>query len=680
MGADTMSKEAYTDTPTGGHVEKDPRCFILGTAGHIDHGKTALVRALTGTDTDRLPEEKKRGMTIDIGFARLDVGGFRFGIVDVPGHERFVRNMVAGAAGNDLVMLVIAADDAVMPQSHEHLEILTWLGLQAGIVVITKCDLADPALLNLVEEDVCTLTSGTFLEQAPIVRTSTVTGIGIDEVKHALAHMAAGTVMAETGTLFRMPIDRAFTLTGRGTIVTGTITSGEVHEGDEVAWLPDGQTVRVRSLETHGTTVGTLRRGQRAAIGLATLHHSQIQRGHELATPGWLRATRLLTVDLALSRHAAEPLRHRTRVRLHLGSAECVAIVSLLQGSSIDPGAKGRAQLFVAAPVTATCGQAFVIRSVSPVVTLGGGRVLQPTPQRIARRNVATFDWITALAESESLRRCEAAIRAYRDPGWTPLDLCRDAGVDEAKATVAIRSLQRDGRVVALPGEHDRGALLHAKVVDAWEDRLMDAVRRHHATHRLEPGMPAPEIPEAAGLRGREDLAALLLSRLVEAGHLVRRGNLLAYPSFEPGLTDRETDIYNALVQQIKAGGYAPPLQEELARDPSMISPGVDLGALLRLAVARAELIHLGKGIYLSTHAELTLRDTVITALATHESGMTVSEIRQLLNTSRKFAVPLCEYLDRAGVTRRHGDRRKLITRRPTTPVSPSASEPSPGS
>ena len=314
------------------------RDLVLGTAGHIDHGKTALVRALTGVDTDRLPAEKQRGITIDLGFAALSLGAHRLALIDVPGHERFVRNMLAGASGLDLAMLVIAADDSVMPQTREHLEILRLLGLAGGLIALTKCDLADLAWISLVEDEVRELVRGTFLENAAVVRTSAVTGLGIDELKVELARLCDSVTVRQDSGLFRMAIDRSFTVAGHGTVVTGTVASGSVCPGDDLEWQPAGRVVRVRGLHRHDQPVERLGRGSRGAINLVGVHHGKIGRGQELAAPGYLQATRILSVDVASSGEAVRALRHRGRYRVHLGTAEVAATLALLEGNDLCRG------------------------------------------------------------------------------------------------------------------------------------------------------------------------------------------------------------------------------------------------------------------------------------------------------------------------------------------------------
>src|SRR6516165_5379621 len=382
-----------------------PRDLILGTAGHIDHGKTSLVKALTGVDCDRLPEEKKRGITIDIGFAALALGAYHLGIVDVPGHERFVKNMLAGATGIDLALLVVAADDSVMPQTREHLEILRLLGLRHGLIALTKCDLVDETTREVVELEVRELVQGTFLENAPIIPTSAHSGAGIAELKTALAEACQKVEERGGGQWFRLAIDRSFIVQGHGTVVTGSVTSGSLRVGDEVEWQPRGEKVCVRSLQNHDTPVEEVHRGQRAAVNLAGVHHEDVVRGQELATPGYLVPARVLTVRLHCLADARRPIKHRAPIRFHVGTAEIMGLVSLLDCDAVEPRGWGLAQVFLEEPATATWGQPFVVRGSSATQTLGGGQVLQPAATKIRRRHLEMLERIESLWSGDARER-----------------------------------------------------------------------------------------------------------------------------------------------------------------------------------------------------------------------------------------------------------------------------------
>ena len=402
-----------------------PRDLILGTAGHIDHGKTALVKALTGTDCDRLPEEKARGITIDIGFARLDLGDYRLGIVDCPGHERFIKNMLAGATGIDLALLIVAADDSVMPQTREHLEILRLLGLKHGVIALTKSDLVDDTTREVVALDIRELVKDTFLADAPIIPTSVVTGRGMEELKTAIAAESAKVVQRQEEEWFRLAIDRSFVVQGHGTVVTGSVTSGTVKVGDELAWQPRGETVRVRSLQNHERPVEEVHRGQRAAINLAGVAHEQVERGQELATPGYLVPTKVLTVRLNTLTGNRRPIKHRAEVRLHIGTAETLATVSLLDCDHADPGQWALAQLFLEEPVTAVWGQPFVLRDSSAEHTLGGGQVLQPVAGKVRRRHVEVLERVEKLWSGDPVARAEVVAWFGGFRGATPADFVR---------------------------------------------------------------------------------------------------------------------------------------------------------------------------------------------------------------------------------------------------------------
>src|SRR6516165_9680290 len=466
-----------------------PRDLILGTAGHIDHGKTSLVKALTGIDCDRLPEEKARGITIDIGFATLDLGEYRLGIVDVPGHERFIKNMLAGATGIDLAVLVIAADDSVMPQTREHLEILRLLGLRHGVTALTKCDLVDETTLEVVELEIRDLVRGSFLEEAPIIRTSAQTGKGIDELKAAIVECCrhaepAGLEDSPRGlgeAWFRLPIDRSFIVQGHGTVVTGSVTSGSVRVGDELEWQPRGERVRVRSLQNHDRPVEEIHRGMRAAINLAGVHHEDVIRGQELAVPGYLVPAKVLTVRLHCLADVRKPIKHRAAVRFHIGTAEIMGTVSLLDCDAIEPGGWGLAQVFLEEPATATWGQPFVVRGASATQTLGGGQVLQPVARKVRRRHLEMLERIERLWTGDAEQRALTVAWFGGFAGFTPADLVRGANVGPEQAQALIERLRQRGDLVEIAISQARHVLLHADIVKELDERILQALARLHA-------------------------------------------------------------------------------------------------------------------------------------------------------------------------------------------------------
>lgn len=633
------------------------RDLVIGTAGHIDHGKTALVRALTGVDTDRLPAEKKRGITIDLGFAALELEGRALALVDVPGHERFIRNMLAGASGLDLAMLIVAADDSVMPQTREHLEILRLLGLSAGVVVLTKADLVDEGWLNLVEDDVRALVAGSFLEGAEVVRTSSTTGRGIGDLAASLGRLADRAPDRDDPGLFRMAIDRSFTVAGHGTVVTGTVASGEVALGDDLQWFPEGRAVRVRGLHRHDRPVDRVARGARAAINLGGVHHLEVRRGHELAAPGYLAASRVVSVEFRESPGAARPLRHRARYRVHIGTAEVAASLSIL--GTDEPGDPGPrlAQLFLAEPVAAVHGQPFVIRQESPPATLGGGRVLQPVARRIRRRDRPALDRLARLGSADPSDRISAALTFLGLTPWTDRSLARDSGVSIAAIGPAVEALGASGALVSLPLGPRRSARVLAEFAGDLEDRVLRAIGRLHKASPRHSAITRARVASALADLENDGLVAAVIERLRAAGRVSADARTVALAGHEPKLSQAERKLKKEMAEAYRAGGFTPPDGSEWAGKPGPRASTVP--DLLALLVDEGQLVEIAPGTYLDHDAEAEMRRRVAGRL-TEGPGMTVAELRDLLGTSRKFAVPLAEHLDRIGLTRREGDLRVL--------------------
>ena len=631
--------------------------LILGTAGHIDHGKTALVRALTGIDTDRLPEEKQRGMTIDIGFAALKLDGFDLGIVDVPGHEKFIRNMVAGAAGSDLAMLVVAADDSVMPQTREHLEILQLLNVRHGAIVITKCDLVAEDFLDLVDAEVCELVAGTFLEDAPLVHTSATTGAGIDRLRTVLKELCARVEAHDPGGMFRMAVDRSFAIQGQGTVVTGSVTCGTLRVGDQVQWLPKDEPLRVRSLESHDEQVDRVERGQRAAVGLHGVHHRQIVRGDELATPGLLQPSHVLTVHLRAAAASPWPIRHRGTLRIHLGTAERAARLSLLSANQLRPAEAGTAQLHLEEPVVACYGQPFVARSLSPAVTLGGGHVLEPVARPITRRRKLEIDRVAGLLSASATERAALVILGYGLRAWTDLELCRDAGLEPKAVPQLLDNLETDAAIRRFDAGPNRVLRVHRKAWDDLEARLTRTLEHFHRDNPVRAAINRPVLAEQLHLAGHEALFGQLVQTMHSAGRLTVSQNSVALADIAPKLSRKQQALYDAVIAAYVTAGFQPPTPADLARRHG--AGEAPLRLIVDLAVSLGQLKHLGGAVYLHADWERKLRDQIVDELRRSE-GLTISRIRQILGTSRKFAVPICEYLDRAGITRRRGDLRVL--------------------
>ncbi|MEE8451588.1 MAG: selenocysteine-specific translation elongation factor [Thermoguttaceae bacterium] len=635
--------------------------LILGTAGHIDHGKTALVKALTGVDTDRLPEEKRRGITIELGFAELVLGDHRLGIVDVPGHERFVRNMLAGATGTDLALLVVAADDSVKPQTVEHLQILRLLHLDAGVIALTKCDLPEPDWIDLVEEEVRDLVADTFLADAPIVRTSAVTGLGLDELRTALADAADKAVQSGRRRLsgpFRMAIDRAFTVAGHGTVVTGSVLGGRADVGDELDVEPGGTRVRVRSLQNHGRPVEQIHRGQRAAINLAGIRHDQLQRGHELASPGHLIPSRRLSVRLNLLPTAPRPLKNRARVRLHVGTAELMARVVLLDRDQLSPGDWASVQVFLSRPAVTTWSQPLVVRSESPVETIGGGQVLDPDAPKLRRGQESALSRLADLWSEDAVVRASAALyfagcRERASTDWQPEDLARTAGVDDVQ-DVCGRLIDR-GELVEIAVSRTRTFRVHRAVLEELAGRVESTLKKMHRQYPLKSQLDRARLVSRFAYLRNDPLLRSLLERMAAEGRVKLTERGIGLSGHGPQLSSGQRDLLEQIVEIFSAAGYQPPSLKQLASQATHHQD--DVPQLVQLAEADGRLVRISSEFYLEAELERRMRETVAEKLSGGE-GLTVSQIREILATSRKYAVPLCEHLDRVGVTKRQGDIR----------------------
>jgi len=630
------------------------RQLILGTAGHIDHGKTALVAALTGVDTDRLPEEKARGITIDIGFANLTLPNCNIGIVDVPGHERFVRNMLAGAAGIDLALLVVAADDSVMPQTREHLSILQLLGIKHGLIALTKCDLPESTWIDLVEEEIRDVVNHTFLENAPIVRTSARAGVGIDELKRVIEEVGDEVDDNDNDWPFRLAVDRAFVKEGLGTIVTGTVWSGIATIGDELDWLPVNKKVRIRGLQSHGKPTEIITSGQRAAIQLAGVHHAEIHRGHELAYPGYLKPSKIVTVNLQTLAGSPLPIKHRARLRLYLGSGEVTAVVSLLRANTLEPGEKMEAQLFCADPVSAVNGQAFVIRSESPIYTLGGGIILNSNATPLKRKHADSINRLHHLTSPDPKVRVKESLYFQGLNQLNHLDIARIAAVKPTEVSSLVQPLIKDGDLIQLQTSSQNTTPIHREIIRTITGRIITQITRLHKQHPLQSFIPIQRLT-----RHFDYIEPLifnaLLTHLCETNQLKQNESGIALKEFTPILSPNQKQLLENIPTMIGEGGFTPPDSAQLAA--TLNTTESELQPILDLCIASGELIHIAGGMFLHRERHETMiriiHDNMIA-----RGELSVSKIRELLSTSRKFAIPICEHLDRINFTKRRGNVR----------------------
>ena len=636
--------------------------IIVGTAGHIDHGKTSLVKALTGVNTDRWKEEQERGITIDIGFADLTVGDVHFGFVDVPGHERFVKNMLAGAHGIDLVMLVVAADESVMPQTREHFDICRLLEVKAGLIVITKTDLVEEEFADLVEAEVREFVAGSFLAEAPVVRVSARSGQGIEELKRTLATLAARVQLRDDEAVARLPIDRVFTIKGFGTVVTGTLIAGQIQAGDELELLPaDGRRTRARSLQVHGQTTQTARAGERTAINVQSLEVAEITRGQVLVPAGRLQATSMLDVRLQLLPSAPRTLRSRARVHLHLGTAEVLARVVLLGQSELAAGGSCFAQLRLEAPVLALPGDHFIVRSYSPTITIGGGVVVDALPRKHRWRDgaqvVAQLGNLRAADEHE---RIALLIEMAGEHGLTHAQIAARSGAPDAVIKQAAEAALKARRAVAVTSTPL--FLLARTAFDELAKQVRAQLKTFHQKQPLAAGMGREEIREKIFAHLAPEIFRAVIAQLAERNEVVAEKDLLRLATHRVALSAEEQAAKDHLAEIYARAALQPiSLDEAIAQAGSQFQ--IDSARATRFAqmlINSGELIKVADLVFHRSAVD-GLRETLQRHKAAHGAKLDVGTFKDLTGISRKYAIPLLEYLDRQRVTRRVGDAREIL-------------------
>jgi selenocysteine-specific elongation factor len=630
--------------------------IILGTAGHIDHGKSALIKALTGIDPDRLKEEKLRGITIELGFADLTLPtGQRLGIVDVPGHERFVRHMVAGATGMDLVALVIAADEGVMPQTREHLEICQLLRVKKGLVVLTKVDLVEADWLELVEEEVREALKGTFLEDAPMVRFSAVTGEGKDNLLATLAELAAQVPPKPPSGIFRLPADRVFTIKGFGTVVTGTAITGRVRVGDAVAVYPPGLKAKVRGLQVHGRAVEEALAGSRTAVNLQGVEKEDLERGMVLAPPGSLVPSRRLDAYLEVLPSAPRPLKHRQAVRLHTGTSESFALPLLLDAEELPPGASGYVQFFLRRPLAVKPGDRLVVRSFSPAFTWGGGLLLHVNPPRHKRFREEVLEGLETLEKGEPEQVLRLYLQEAGAAGRSRAELEALLPWDPQDLAGRLAALVKEGAALNYDPEGQRYLL--ADTARALEEQIKARLAAHHRQHPLKPGLSKEELRRHLPPQVEVRLFNFLLALLVSQKEVVLERDLVRLASHRVQLAGDQEDLLKRLEALYLKGELSPPTLKETAAALEMATP--QLLQLLAVLVNQSRVVKVKEDLYFHTEAMARLKSALVDFLKKHKE-ITVLEFKDLTRTSRKFTIPLLEYFDTNRVTVRVGETRRL--------------------
>ncbi len=626
--------------------------IILGTAGHIDHGKSSLVKALTGTDPDRLKEEKERGITLDLGFASLDLpGGNRLGIVDVPGHEGLIKNMLAGVGGIDIVMLVIAADEGIMPQTREHLAICNLLRVKQGIIVLTKMDLVEKDWLNLVQEEVREFVKGTFLASAPIVAVSSKNGENLPLLVKELARLASEAAPKSSGGILRLPVDRVFTMKGFGTVVTGTLLSGAINAEQEVDIFPRGITTKVRGIQSHNQAVKQSVAGQRTAVNLQGIEKDQISRGDAIVSAGYFKSTKMLDATLEMLEQAPRVLKNGARIRFYNTTQEALGRITLLGAKELAPGQETYVQFRLEQPVIIQHGDRYVLRFYSPMETLGGGMVLNPHTRRhkqsTMQESLAKLD---ALKTGTMQDRIALFISGKGLAGMEENALIGSLAADKQEIISALAALGQKKVLFRIDNLY-----VHASQIPLLEKKIADLIAKYHKDNPLKPGIDKEELKGMLRLRLSPKILNLAVEALVNKKQLESDGSKLRLPSFKAAKD--QSAMKDKIVEAIKKGGSQPPTREEL---PALFNiTEKDAKDLLKLLAEEARVVRMNDSLYLYSDTLKSIRSDLKRHLDERKE-ITIAEFRDLAKTSRKFAVPIMEYFDSQKLTQRIGDKRVL--------------------
>ena len=631
---------------------------IMGTAGHIDHGKTTLIKALSGIECDRLVEEKKRGITIELGFAFMDLEpGMRLGIIDVPGHERFVKNMVSGASGIDFVLLVIAADEGVMPQTREHLDVCTLLGVQTGLVALTKTDMADPEWLELVQEDVSDYLQGTFLKDAPVVPVSAHTGKGVRELLGYIRQMAEEFKTHRRSDLFRLPMDRIFTMRGHGTVITGTTVSGRVKVGDEIMIYPQEITSKVRSLQVHGEQTQESQAGMRTAVNLHGMEVEDLERGFVLGKPGTLFPSRAWDLELTHLESAPRPLKHRTQVHFHHGAKEVLARIYLLERDKLEPGERCVCQVRFEDPMAGVYGDRCVIRSYSPLRTIAGAGIINPLAGKIKRfsSQVQTLERL-ARARAEELIGVQLEIAGSKGLSLAQLVILTDLESKELQKKLQVMG----GRQEVFLVDREHRIYVAGEVVKWLEENMLGELKELHRRFPMRQGVSRGELAGKWARDIPEKLFFFVLERLVRGEKIVSEQEYYRLPQHKVSLGADQEKLREKISRTYKQAWIQPPTVKKFLEDLNLEMK--EVSPVLKLLQDEKELVKINEDFYFSAGAVQELKDKVRGYLEKNEE-MGPVEFKEITGLSRKFAIPLMEFMDKEKLTMRVGDKRKLRKR-----------------
>ena len=630
--------------------------IILGTAGHIDHGKTSLIKAISGTDTDRLKEEKERGITIELGFASLELpSGQHLGIVDVPGHEKFVKNMVAGATGIDIVAMVIAADEGVMPQTREHMEICTLLGIQHGLVVVTKIDMVDEEWMELALEDIREFSQGTFLENAPIIPVSSVTGQGIPEFTQALDTLSQQIPDRPPSSLFRLPVDRVFSMKGFGTVITGTLSSGKISVGETIVIYPSGITSKVRGIQVHNQSVDKARAGMRTAINFQGLDKAAVNRGEVLSTPGALKPSYMVDVSFHYLSSNKKPLKNRSFARFHTGTSEVLGYLILLEQDELASGTTTVAQLRLDSPVAVVNADRFVLRSYSPVRTIGGGEVLNPIPQKHKRLRPEIVAGLKGLVKADSTEVIAYHVQQAGFRGVTLTDLKIMTNLSEKQLDNQLQSLLSKKWVIQTDKENRN--YIHQKSFEQLKRETTGHLEKYHQANPLKAGMPKEELKSKYPSLSDPKIFNLILNQMIKGGEIVQEEKTVRLKEHTVSLATDQADIRDEILAIYLESGLQPPYFREICKN--LNRDAAKTKDVLMLLVEKDRVVKTKDDLYFHNDAVTNLKNKLVKFLETN-GEITTPQFKEMTGVSRKYVIPLIEYFDAGKVTLRVGDVRKL--------------------
>jgi len=632
--------------------------IVMGTAGHIDHGKTTLIKALTGIDCDRLKDEKKRGITIELGFAYLDLpNGTRLSIVDVPGHERFVKNMVAGATGIDFVLLVVAADEGIMPQTREHIEICSLLGINKGVVALTKIDMVDEELRELAIEDVSDYLSNTFLKHAKIVPVSAHTGEGLKELTEAIWEIVDKVKQRSTSDIFVLPVDRVFTLKGHGTIVTGTLVSGKISVGEDVFIYPDKKFSKVRNIQVHGEPVKEVLAGRRTAINLAQIEVEEIERGNIIARPDTLFPSNTFDVEITCLSSSPRPILHRKEVHFHHGTTEIMARIYLLDRDKLQPGDTGYAQIRFPGPMVGLYGDKFVVRSFSPLRTIGGGTIINPIGQKIKRFS-QQVDVLKKLIKADTKEKIILHLEQIGVRGYSLKEL-------HVLTNVSLKELQREleklqSRQEIFCFDKEEKIYIGRVWILKLQDSLVSYIKEFHAKNPIEPGISKGQIISDWGKDLNQKLVHFVLEYSFKQGLIEPDGELIKIKGYTVSLKQDQEKIKKQILEIFKKSKYKPPtvknLIEQLGSEKKVVDP------ILKLLTDKGDLVKIKEDIFYLKDIIEEIKTKVLKFFEQNQE-MKPQDFKELTGLSRKYSIPLLEYFDKEKLTMRIGDVRKLRKR-----------------